>query len=107
MDIPLSMAVDSQENVYLTGTTTSTNFPITVNAVQTTGAGSVVAAFVLELNPFGVSGAVSLVYSTFLGGTTGRQFRQRHCRGSEGADLRHRQPPRPPTSRSPTSAYRA
>jgi hypothetical protein len=71
LDIPLSMAVDAQENVYLTGTTTSTNFPMTVNAVQTTGAGSVVAAFVLELNPFGLSGGVSLVYSTFLGGTTG------------------------------------
>ena len=71
VDIPLSMAVDSQENVYLTGTTTSTGFPITVNAVQTTGGGSVVAAFVLELNPFGEAGSVSLVYSTFLGGTTG------------------------------------
>ena len=70
-DIPLAMAVDAQENVYLTGTTTSTAFPTTVNAVQTTGAGSVVAAFVLELNPFGLSGGVSLVYSTFLGGTTG------------------------------------
>ena len=70
-DIPLSMAVDSEENVYLTGTTTSTGFPLTVNAVQTTGAGSVVAGFVLELNPFGMSGGVSLVYSTFLGGTTG------------------------------------
>jgi hypothetical protein len=71
VDIPLSMAVDGEENVYLTGTTTSTSFPMTVNAVQTTGAGSVVAAFVLELNPFGLSGGVSLVYSTFLGGTTG------------------------------------
>ena len=71
VDIPLSLAVDGEENVYLTGTTTSTNFPTTVNALQTTGAGSVVAAFVLELNPFGLSGAVSLVYSTFLGGTTG------------------------------------
>jgi len=70
-DIPLSMAVDAEENVYLTGTTTSTSFPMTVNAVQTTGAGGVVAAFVLELNPFGLSGGVSLVYSTFLGGTTG------------------------------------
>jgi hypothetical protein len=70
-DIPLSMAVDSQENVYLTGTTTSVNFPTTVNAVQTTGAGSVVSAFVSELNPFGLQGAVSLVYSTFLTGTTG------------------------------------
>jgi hypothetical protein len=71
LDIPLAMAVDGEENVYLTGTTTSTNFPMTVNAVQTTGAGSVVAAFVLELNPFGMSGGVALVYSTFLGGTTG------------------------------------
>jgi hypothetical protein len=70
-DVPLAMAVDSEENVYLTGTTDSTNFPMTVNAVQTTGAGSVVSAFVLELNPFGESGGVSLVYSTFLGGTTG------------------------------------
>jgi hypothetical protein len=70
-DIPVSMAVDAEENVYLTGTTTSTAFPTTVNALQTTGAGSVVAAFVLELNPFGMSGGVSLVYSTFLGGTTG------------------------------------
>ena len=70
-DIPLAMAVDSEENVYLAGNTDSTNFPLTVNAVQTTGAGSVVSAFVLELNPFGMSGGVSLVYSTFLGGTTG------------------------------------
>jgi hypothetical protein len=44
---------------------------MTGNAVQNTGAGSVVSAFVLELNPFGEAGAVSLVYSTFLGGTTG------------------------------------
>jgi hypothetical protein len=71
VDIPLSLAVDAEENVYLTGTTTSTNFPTTVNALQTTGAGSVVSAFVLELNPFGLSGSVALVYSTFLGGTTG------------------------------------
>ena len=70
-DVPLSMAVDGQENVYLTGTTDSTNFPTTVNAVQTTGAGSVVSAFVLELSPFSESSSVSLVYSTFLGGTTG------------------------------------
>ena len=71
VDIPLSLAVDAQQNVYLAGTTTSTNFPTTINAVQTTGAGSVVSGFVLELNPFGLSGAVSMVYSTFLGGTTG------------------------------------
>ena len=70
-DIPLAMVVDSEENVYLTGTTDSTNFPVTVNAVQTTGAGSVISAFVLELSPFSESSSVSLVYSTFLGGTTG------------------------------------
>ena len=70
-DIPLGMAVDAEENVYLTGSTTSTKFPITVNAVQTTGGGAVTAAFVLELNPLGMSGPTSLIYSTFLGGTTG------------------------------------
>jgi hypothetical protein len=70
-DIPLGMAVDAEENVYLTGSTTSTKFPTTVNAVQTTGGGSVTAAFALELNPLGMSGPTSLIYSTFLGGTTG------------------------------------
>jgi hypothetical protein len=70
-DIPYGMAVDAEENVYLTGSTDSTKFPVTVNAVQTTGGGAVTAAFVLELNPFGESGAISLIYSTFLGGTTG------------------------------------
>ncbi len=70
-DIPLAMAVDSEDNVYLTGTTASTDFPVTGSAIQSTLAGTAMAAFVLELNPFGLSGGVSLVYSTYLGGTTG------------------------------------
>jgi hypothetical protein len=70
-DTPSAIAVDEEGNVYMTGTTSSADFPTTVNAIQTTGAGSVNAAFMLELNPLGLSGPVSLVYSTFLGGTTG------------------------------------
>ena len=73
-DIPLAMALDSSHNIYLTGTTNSTDFPTASSAVQTAGAGSsIVSAFVLELNPGLSSGTSSLVYSTYLGGTTGNQ----------------------------------
>jgi len=50
--------------VYLTGEATSTNFPVTQGAFQTTCASPCWDAFVTELNPTG-SG---LVYSTYLGG---------------------------------------
>ena len=73
-DIPLAMALDSSSNIYLTGTTNSTNFPTAGSAIQTAGAGSnIVSGFVLELNPGLSSGTSSLVYSTYLGGTTGNQ----------------------------------
>ena len=73
-DIPLAMALDSSYNIYLTGTTNSTNFPTAGSAIATAGAGSnIVSAFVLELNPGLSSGTSSLVYSTYLGGTTGNQ----------------------------------
>jgi hypothetical protein len=73
-DIPLAMALDSSSNIYLTGTTNSTDFPTAGSAIATAGAGSsIVSAFVLELNPGLSSGTSSLVYSTYLGGTTGNQ----------------------------------
>jgi hypothetical protein len=58
----LGITLDSQGNVYLTGTTSSANFP-TVNAVQSDfrGNGDV---FVTELN----RGGNRLIYSTYLGG---------------------------------------
>ncbi len=73
-DIPLAMALDSSGNIYITGTTNSTDFPTAGSAIQTAGAGSnIVSGFVLELNPGLSSGTSSLVYSSYLGGTTGNQ----------------------------------
>ncbi|MCG7337035.1 SBBP repeat-containing protein [Sporosarcina sp. ACRSM] len=58
------IAVDNAGNAYITGYTTSTNFPTTSAAFQTSnnGPGN---AFVTKLNPTGSA----LVYSTYLGGT--------------------------------------
>src|SRR5205823_2737859 len=58
------IAVDGSGNVYVTGVTGSTNFPIT-NPVQATYGGGSVDAFVTEFNASGTA----LVYSTFLGGS--------------------------------------
>ncbi|HYB91873.1 MAG TPA: SBBP repeat-containing protein [Candidatus Binataceae bacterium] len=60
------IAVDSSGNAYVTGSTQSANFP-TLNAYQSTLKGSR-NAFVAELNP-SASGAASLLYSTYLGGS--------------------------------------
>jgi hypothetical protein len=74
MDIPTAMVLDSSQDIYLTGTTNSSDFPTTSGAVQTAGAGSnIYSAFVFELNPGLSSGTSTLEYSTFLGGTTGNQ----------------------------------
>ncbi|MGQ0570273.1 MAG: DUF7948 domain-containing protein [Armatimonadota bacterium] len=57
------IAVDAAGNAYVTGDTSSTNFP-TANALQSaSGGGS--DAFVTKLNPVGSA----LVYSTYLGGS--------------------------------------
>jgi hypothetical protein len=61
-DAGLSIAVDSSGNAYVTGSTTSINFP-TANPLQANSAGSM-SAFVARLNPPGSA----LVYSTYLGG---------------------------------------
>jgi len=62
-DTPRTIAVDSAGNAYLGGNTASTNFP-TANPLQSTlrGLGD---GFVSKFNATG-----SLVYSTYLGGTT-------------------------------------
>jgi hypothetical protein len=62
------IAVDSSGNAYVTGSTSSANFPITPGAFQATLGGSgVYNAFVAELNSTGSA----LVYSTYLGGSGG------------------------------------
>jgi hypothetical protein len=66
-----AIAVDAAGNAYVTGQTTSTNFPTTLGAFQTTYAGgsdvfSAGDAFVAKLDPAGST----LVYSSYLGGAT-------------------------------------
>jgi hypothetical protein len=55
--------VDASGNVYVTGTTSSLNFP-TRNPIQGTYGGGVADVFVTKFNP-----STGLVYSTYLGGS--------------------------------------
>ncbi|HEV2799546.1 MAG TPA: SBBP repeat-containing protein [Pyrinomonadaceae bacterium] len=63
-DAAQSIALDSSNNVYVTGRTTSPNFP-TANALQATQASQFADAFVTKINAEGTA----LVYSTYLGGS--------------------------------------
>ncbi|WP_299755008.1 SBBP repeat-containing protein [uncultured Chloroflexus sp.] len=60
------IAVDGSGHAYVTGWTTSTDFPTTAGAYDTTFNGGDYDAFVAKLNPSGTG----LVYATFLGGST-------------------------------------
>ena len=63
------ITLDSSNNAYLIGWTTSTNFPVTANAFQTSYVpGAVSNVFVAEIDPAG-KGQEDLVYSTYLGGS--------------------------------------
>jgi hypothetical protein len=71
-DTGRGIAVDSSGNAYVTGITTSTNFPTTPGAFQTTKSGCSFCTnvFVMKLNPIG---SAPLVYSTYLGGSGNNQ----------------------------------
>ena len=65
-----AIAVDSAGSSYVTGWTTSINFPVTAGVYQTTNHGAAsqsATAFVTKLDPTGTA----LVYSTYLGGSGG------------------------------------
>ena len=64
-DVGYGIAVDTAGDAYVAGYTTSP-FPTTAGAYQTTFGGGYDDAFVTKLNPTGTA----LVYSTYLGGTS-------------------------------------
>ena len=64
-DLGNGIAVDSAGNAYISGTTYSSDFPVTDGAYDTIQNGSG-DAFVMKLN----AGGAALLYSTFLGGSS-------------------------------------
>ena len=68
-DIGRGIALDDEGDVYLVGNTTSTDFPVTPGAFQTSFGGNgsfgFGDGFVLKLNPQGSA----LIYSTYVGGS--------------------------------------
>lgn len=62
-DVGYGMTVDVGYNVYLTGTTTSTNFPVTAGSFQPHPAGGI-DGFITKLAPFSAP-----IYSTYVGGS--------------------------------------
>ncbi len=67
-----ALAVDSQGFAYVTGDANSSNFPVTPNVFEPLKASppGIPDAFVSVINPT-ASGAASLVYSSYLGGSAG------------------------------------
>lgn len=63
-DLGLGIALDALGNAYVTGYTSSTDFPVTAGALQTTNAGGI-DGFVAKISP----GGTALGYSTYLGGS--------------------------------------
>jgi hypothetical protein len=70
-DSALAVDVDTPGFIYLTGTTSSIDFPIYGNALQTAGATSNTTSFLSKLDPHYAGTGNSLVFSTYLGGTLG------------------------------------
>jgi plastocyanin len=68
-DMGAAIALGPSSNVFVTGIATSSDFPVTTGALQTTPKNSNKTAFVARLDTT-KSNAQSLVYSTFLGGSS-------------------------------------
>ena len=84
IDIGLALDVDSQGFVYLTGSTTSTDFPLGGDTVQASGAGANTASFLVKLQP-AFAGTDALWYSTYLGGSNGETIGKGIVVGPDGS----------------------
>ena len=62
-DAATALAVGSDDSVYVTGTTSSSDFPVTPGALQTVYGGQKEQAFAAKLDPSGVT-----KYATYIGG---------------------------------------
>ncbi len=67
-DRPSSVITDNVGNIFIVGTTSSADFPMTGNSVQSTAPSVTSNAFVAVMHP-SFAGTDGLVYSTFLGGS--------------------------------------
>jgi hypothetical protein len=72
-DHPYDMALNSTGVAFIVGSTTSTDFPMVGNSIQTTGDASHIDSFIALVDPT-QTGAAALIYSTYLGGTTGNDY---------------------------------
>jgi|GEM_PF-2457643 len=69
IDAATAIDIDGEGTIYHAGTTaSSTGFPISAGAYQTTHGGGTYDAYVSKLNPAG-NGASDLLYSSYLGGS--------------------------------------
>jgi len=64
----VTIAVDSAQNIYVAGSTTSADFPVTSNAIQSTLVGTQ-NIFISILSPLAGAGSAQLLFSTYLGGS--------------------------------------
>jgi|HubBroStandDraft_2_1064218.scaffolds.fasta_scaffold06435_1 hypothetical protein len=72
-DTGYAISSDSTGNAYVTGQTSSSDFPITRGALVQTLANPTGAAFVSKISPNG-NGLADLVYSSYFGGQTANTF---------------------------------
>ena len=65
-----AIAVDAAGNAYVTGITSSTNFPTTTDALQTAGGGGIGDAFVAKIGDYSIAGGVIDSSSNGIAGVT-------------------------------------
>ena len=80
-----ALAVDPAGNIYAAGTTDATDFPVSADAFQKTGAGGGILprpyGFVFKISPDGAT----MLYSTLLGGATANCAGGSHCVGKSAS----------------------